>query len=119
MLAKTQETVAADQIVDRLVDDAKKDAQKGQKSRVRYPFFRAVSIQTSGRCYSAFCREISAADIGLLHNMQLPAGEIEISITTRPSQTDKLRARIECCESCGEGWYISTAQFMDIRGARG
>ena len=119
MLAKTQEAVAADQIVNRLVDEAKKDAQKGQKSRVGYPFFRAVSIQTSGRSYSAFCREVSAADIGLLHNMQLPASEIEISITNPQGQSDKLRARIESCESCGEGWYISTAQFMDVRGARG
>ena len=50
---------------------------------IRYPFFRAVSISTDcGHQYSAFSRDISASGIGLLHNVDLPTGDVDINITS-------------------------------------
>lgn len=81
----------------------------------RVPFFRPVTIQTEGdRRYSAFSRDISEWDIGLLHNFELSPGEVGIAISCRSGYSVPLRARIVWCRSCGEGWYISGGEFVGI-----
>ena len=81
----------------------------------RQPFFRPVTINTHagvGKKYSAFSRDISASGIGLLHNMPLELEEVNLTIGSESETEVRIRASIEWCESCGEGWYISGGQFL-------
>jgi hypothetical protein len=101
-----------------LITEAKQAAKKERRSDTRIPFFRPVSIAMKGHRYTAFSREISESSIGLLHSMELPLGEVEISVSTRSGHRCNLLTRIGWCESCGEGWYISGGEFVDVGGTR-
>ena len=117
MLTKTKKNMAPLNIVRQLLIQAEADAKRDRRTEPRYPFFRSVSIQMDGRSYSAFTREISTSSIGLLHNVELPLCEVEIVISTEAAQKDSLRVRIDRCESCGDGWYISGGEILP-RGAQ-
>jgi hypothetical protein len=108
MATKTKQSMSSAQLHD-LVLQAEADFLNDRRSEPRYPFFRSASIRIDGHCFSAFTREISTSAIGLLHYMELPLQEVEIVIAGKP-QT--LRARIERCQACGDGWYISGGTFV-------
>ena len=96
-----------------LLIEARANDKREARWGLRYPFFRAASIGTgAGNRYSAFSRDISASGIGLLHNMELPLGEVEISTTTRGGYSARIRTQIVQCRLCGEGWYMSGGQFV-------
>jgi hypothetical protein len=114
MLTKTNQTMPAEKIVRELIGQAEMEDKKNRRSEVRFPFFRLVSIQVDDHSYSAFTRDISASAIGLMHNMKLALRKVEIGIPNEAGQGYKLRVRIERCEPCGEGWYISSADFVGI-----
>ncbi len=98
-----------------LIVEAQIDAAHDRRLDTRLPFFRPVSIKTpEGNQYSAFSREISASGIGLIHNVQLDDGKVELIIPTRQEQWIHVEATILWCESCGEGWYVSGGQFDGI-----
>jgi hypothetical protein len=98
-----------------LIVDAHHDHLKDRRSESRCPFFRPVSVQTEpGTRFSAFTREISATGIGLLHNFELPLGEVELSIPHRRQHVIRVRTRILWCQDCGEGWFISGGQFIGV-----
>ena len=81
----------------------------------RHPFFRPVSIKAlGGRCYSAFSRYLSASEIGLLHNMELPPAEVEIMIGNGRKPAVGVRTHVSRCQPCGEGWYISDGQIVSV-----
>ncbi len=101
-----------------LITEAKQAAKKERRSETRIPFFRPVSIAMKGHCYTAFSREISESAIGLLHSMELPLDDVEISVSMKSGQRCNLLTRIEWCESCGEGWYISGGEFVDVGSTR-
>jgi len=96
-----------------LVIEAHQDVRKDRRSEPRYPFFRQIALHVSSapECV-AFSREISAIGIGLLHNVQLMPGEVELSIPSRKGYSIRVRTRILWCQPCGEGWYISGGQFV-------
>ena len=97
-----------------LVAEAQDNEQHARRSN-RYPFFRPVSIQTEGGYYfSAFSRDISALDIGLLHNFELKPGEVGIAVSSERGYSVPVRTRIIWCRPCGEGWYISGGEFVGI-----
>jgi hypothetical protein len=104
MTTKTKTSSSAHNLMYRLVLQAETDFNNDRRSEPRYPFFRSVSVRVDGKSFTAFTREISASAIGLLHNMELPMKEVGILVA---GQQQELRACIERCESCGEGWYIS------------
>lgn len=106
--------LAPQKTIDQLLVQAQSEAQKDPRSGVRFPFFRVVSIEVDGRRYSAFSRDVCVSSIGLLHNMELPRGEIEVTIPITVDNKCKMRVRIERCEPCGEGWYISGGKFVGI-----
>jgi hypothetical protein len=110
MWMKTNQSMNTAQLHE-LVLQAETDFNHDRRSEPRYPFFRPVSVRFDGHSFSAFTREISTSGIGLLHYMELPLQEVEIILAGK-QQT--LRARIERCEACGEGWYISGGTFVDI-----
>jgi len=111
MWTKTKQCMSSDQLLHELVLQAETDFNHDRRSEPRYPFFRHVWVRVDGHSFSAFTREISTSAIGLLHNMKLPLQEVEISVAEKQQA---LRARIERCEACGEGWYLSGGTFVGI-----
>lgn len=96
-----------------LVVEAHQDVRKDRRSEARYPFFRPLSVQTpDGRPCVAFSREISAIGIGLLHNVQLDSGDVELTIPSKKGYSIRVRTRILWCEKCGEDWFISGGRFI-------
>jgi hypothetical protein len=96
-----------------LLVEAQGNDKREARWGLRYPFFRNVSIRTAaGTSYSAFSRDISASGIGLLHNMELPRCEVEISTTSGRGYSLKVRVQITRCQFCSEGWYTSGGQFL-------
>ena len=110
MWTKTKQSMSTGQLHE-LVLQAETDFHHDRRSEPRYPFFRPVWVRVDGKSFSAFTREISVSSIGLLHNMELPLQEVEISVA---GTQQTLRARLERCESCGEGWYLSGGTFVGI-----
>jgi hypothetical protein len=98
-----------------LLVEARANDKREDRWGIRYPFFRAVSIAMDcGHQYSAFSRDISASGIGLLHNVDLPTGDVDIHITSGRGYAVRVRTRISWCQSCGEGWFISGGQFVAV-----
>lgn len=98
-----------------LLVEARANDQRDDRWGIRYPFFRAVSIVgPHGEQYDAFSRDISASGIGLLHNMEIPPGIVDIRITSVRSYALHVQTRIFWCQACGEGWYISGGRFMGV-----
>ena len=95
-----------------LLIEARANDKREARWGLRYPFFAASIGTGAGNRYSAFSRDISASGIGLLHNMELPLGEVEISTTTRGGYSARIRTQIVQCRLCGEGWYMSGGQFV-------
>ena len=114
MLAEAKESMAPQKTIDQLLVQAQAESQKDPRSGVRFPFFRVVSIDVDGHCYSAFSRDVCASSIGLLHNMELPLREVDVTIPIAIDNKCKMRVRIGRCEPCGEGWYISGGKFIGI-----
>jgi hypothetical protein len=94
------------------------EAQEGEadaRRSNRHAFFRSVTIRMNGgRLHSAFSRDISELGIGLLHNFELPPGEVGIAISSARGYSIPLRARIVWCRPCGAGWYLSGGEFVGI-----
>jgi len=91
------------------------ETQRNVRRADRYPFFRAVSIRTpDGQHFSAFSRDISSMGIGLLHNFEMPCGDVEISISRDQGYCVPVRARIAWCRPCTEGWFLSGGEFIGI-----
>jgi hypothetical protein len=108
-------TLSAGKAIYQLIVEAKAALKTDRRAEVRYAFFRPVSIEMDdGHKYSAFTREISETGIGLIHNMDLFEGEVEISIRSDCGYSIRVRTQIVWCQSCGEGWYISGGRFVGI-----
>ena len=98
-----------------LIVEAKVPHKTDRRGDVRYALFRPVSIELDdGQSLSAFTREISETGIGLIHSMDLPEGEVEISVRSECGYAVRVRTRIVWCESCGDGWFISGGQFAGV-----
>ena len=103
-------STSSQRLLQELMRIAESDFNNERRSEARLPFFRAVSIAVDGYRFSGFLREISLNSVGLLHNMQLPLKEVEITVS---GQRDGFRVAIVRCQSCGEGWYLSGGQVID------
>jgi len=103
--------------INRLLDEAKAAIdERGETNRT--PFFGPVTItiEENGQQwhFSGFSREIAPTGIGLLHNMPLDPGEVVVTIPRRTAPDIRLRSKLRWCEPCGEGWYISGAEFRAV-----
>jgi len=108
-----QEMPRAGMGIHELVVEAHQDLRKDRRADTRYPLFRRIGLQAAGsEACVAFTREISSVGVGLLHNVQLSPGEVELSIPSRKGYTIRIRTKILWCQPCGEGWYISGGQFV-------
>jgi hypothetical protein len=99
-----------------LVLEAYDEGKRDRREEVRYPFFRSVTLQVEGHRHPAFSREISASGIGLLHNVELPQGEVEVTLPSRRGHSVRMRTKILWCRRCSDGWYISGGRFVDVVG---
>lgn len=98
-----------------LIVEAQNNDKRDRRAEVRFAFFRPVTIHTDdGHTYSAFSREISASGIGLIHNVDLPSGEVEISISHEQGYSVHVRTHIVWSNSCGDGWFISGGRFVGM-----
>src|SRR5690606_37803387 len=96
-----------------LIVEAHQDVRKDRRSETRYPFFRKIEMSVPGEpACVAFTREISSVGVGLLHNVQLAPGEVELSIPSKKGYSIRIRTKILWCQSCGEGWFVSGGQFF-------
>jgi hypothetical protein len=99
-----------------LIVEAHDEGKRDRRTEVRFPFFRPVTLGVDGRRHSAFCREISAIGIGLLHDVELAPAEIEVTLKSKRGHSVRMRTRVLWCRPCGEGWYISGGRFVDVVG---
>ena len=97
-------------VIRSLLLQAEASLNNDRRSDQRIPFFRTVSVWFDDSSYSAFIREISVSSIGFLHNMEMPLKEVRVRVA---GQREEFRVRIERCEPCGEGWYVSGGPFVD------
>lgn len=96
-----------------LIVEAHQDVRKDRRSETRFPFFRKIELSIPGEAACvAFTREISSVGVGLLHNVQLTPGEIELSIPSKKGYSIRIRTKVLWCQPCGEGWFVSGGQFV-------
>lgn len=117
MATKTreQQDKSAGKAIYQLIVEAQSKENKDRRRDVRYAFFRPVSIDVDGgQRYSAFSREISSSGIGLIHNVELSNGEVEITVSSESGYSIRVRCKIMWCQPCGEGWFISGGKFVGI-----
>ncbi len=106
-----------EQAVLRLLSTARSEEQLERRGEPRHPFFRPVSVHIEGpprRQFSAFSREISKTGMGLLHNMPLEPGEMTLAILGPVGEVCRFRMQLIWCRPCGEGWYLSGGQFIEV-----
>ena len=96
-----------------LIEHAKDEAQKEERSLPRYPLFQPVSLRRGLQCLSAFSRDISEIGIGLLHDMPI-GGEYIIAICDGFGVEYELAGEVLWCRPCGQGWYISGIRFCRL-----
>jgi hypothetical protein len=113
MATMTNEFMTPEQAIPQLVADAEEFEKRERRTDTRYPFFRQVLIHLDGdKRYSAYARNISQTGIGLMHTVDLPLCDVELTIVAGPDRFLKLRARVERCESCSYGIYFSGLSFL-------
>jgi len=101
---------SSENVVRELLLQAKASVNDERRTDQRIPYFRTVSVQVDDRSHSAFIREISDSSVGFLHNMALPLRDVEIRVA---GQREGFPVRIERCEPCGEGWYVSGGMILN------
>jgi hypothetical protein len=103
------------QTIERLLVEAT-PASGERRNAERKPYFRPVSLAVleggEWRNFSCFSRDISPCGIGLLHNMPLERGEVELTIQMESAEDVRLKGEIMWCRPCGEGWFTSGARFL-------
>jgi hypothetical protein len=106
------ETPRSGMAIHELILEAHQDNLRDRRATPRFPFFRRIAIRMPGAEPVAFSREISSLGIGMLHNVELELGEVELAIPNKRGLSIRVRTRIRWCQPCGEGWYISGGEFV-------
>ena len=81
------------------------------RSFLRHPFFTPVVVSPEPKTnlpLSVFSRDISFSGVGLFHNQPLEECGVWVSV---PGREGHLWAKVKWCRPCGNGWYISGAEF--------
>lgn len=86
-----------------------------RRSKLRDPFIAPVVIYPNGDegcCLTALTRDISTNGIGLVHAFPLECTDVVIKVFGADGKPTHLYARIEWCNSLGEGWHVSGGRFI-------
>ena len=101
----------------RLMAQAQQENATERRSKPRFPYFRPVYVYVENehgrQTYSAFSRDISGLGMGLLHNIPLTPGDVDIEILEEDGNRMKIASEVVWSQSCGEGWHISGIRFLD------
>jgi hypothetical protein len=101
----------------RIIKEARDSAELEQRRSIRVPFFRPVLVGLNDGDpprFSAFCRDLSIYGIGLLHIMPLHCREVLVRFASRVGEPTDLHVRMDWCQDCGEGWYMSGGRLLDV-----
>jgi hypothetical protein len=113
MASTIDEINAPGKVIYELIVEAQNAATGDRREGVRLAFFRPVEVRfEDGRCVSAFSREISAGGIGLVHNVEVPVGEVELCVSGELGYSIRVRTEIVWCQACSDRWYISGGRFV-------
>ncbi|MGD9720393.1 MAG: hypothetical protein AB7O59_06825 [Pirellulales bacterium] len=116
-MSKAADELAPGKAIMQLVVEAENEAKGDRRTIARFPFFRPVWIRMPGAFRRrAFSREISAEGIGLIHDFDIPPGEVELSILSRDGYLVVVTTRIDWCRFCGDDWHISGGEFVRLGG---
>lgn len=99
-----------------ILREAQASESRECRDRIRYSFFRPLTLHVGTKSCGGFSREVSETGIGLLHNFPLRAGEIDVTIPTEQGYSVRIHTRIIWCTPCGEDWFISGGEFVNIAG---
>ncbi len=101
-------------IIESLLIEAQKD-EEDRRGQNRQPFFSPATIvveEDNSRLF-AFTRDLSKDGIGLLHSMPLEIdANITIVIHRLNSGAAHVKAHVEWCRPCGDGWYLSGGRLL-------
>ena len=104
--------ISASPNVSELVDEARSFAERERRLATRYPFFRTAVVSFDGGKYQAYTRDIGDPSIGLMHGVELPLRDVEVTVLIDDQKCLKLLARVERCEMTIQGWYVSGLSFI-------
>jgi hypothetical protein len=116
MSASVEEVKPLGTAVYEILREARAGQKREYREKVRYSFFRPVTINVGTKSFSAFSREVSECGIGLLHSTELQPGLVEVTIPTEQGYSVRIRTNLLWCHAAGEGWYISGGEFREIVG---
>jgi hypothetical protein len=110
----TQQSAARQRIETALQEILESDVLE-RRADPRLPYFGPVMIAVSGgtRAVSAFCRDLSAGGIGLVHLQPLERGPVTIDLPLPSGQIATLKGEILWCRDFGNGWYSSGGRILD------
>ncbi len=107
------ENNAPGKVIYEVIVEAQNAATGDRRVDVRFAFFRPVAINfDDGRSISAFTREISAWGIGLVHNVEVPRGQVELCVVGEQGFAIRVRTEILWCQTCSDRWFISGGRFV-------
>lgn len=95
-----------------ILDGISKDHGEELRATNRLELSVPAEIVTSrGNTVAAMTREISTSGVGLLHRGSLTAGDVTVRMAG-DSRTYEYRVRIEWCQPCGNGMFMSGGRFL-------
>jgi hypothetical protein len=115
MSTLVESSTRVEEVVSRLLNEAKEQELIDRRSEPRHPFFQPATLTYRYRPeepISVFTREISTIGIGLLHSGPLERGEVAITVNGRGGPVT-FRTYLLWCKSSGQ-WYLSGGQFLGI-----
>ncbi len=99
--------------MDVLINEAQ--AIEEQRSELRVPFFRPLSITSEGgKPRPAFGRDLSPAGIGLMHAYELEPGLFTVEIPLEGRAPMRLQTKIAWCKPSGPEWHLSGGRILRV-----
>ncbi len=112
---------STDQTIERWLKEASIANSYNKREHTRYPFFRAVTVNIGVPHETeifAFSRDISPNGIGLLHRVNLPSQQLNLTIQTIGGTFVTFQAELAWTKPYGNGWHLSGMRATDMSAAQ-
>ena len=106
-------------VVDSLIREAQGDIPFDRRHQMRQPFLCAATVVVDiGKPWRtfAFVRDISEHGIGLRHSVPLELVDVTMEINRENKEPIRLRAKMQWCDPCRDGWYVSGGLLLGVVG---
>ena len=90
--------------------------KREQRRERRIPYLGAVTISpvaSPAVKLSAFIRDLSPGGIGFVHLMQMPVGEVVVTLQLPRGRSVAMVTQIVWCRDFEDGWFASGGKFLD------